>query len=105
MKWLACKIDQNLDINLSKITTNVLIEKFNKQILKDRLNKEVKKISKLQNRIFAENSQSLLIILQGMDSSGKDSCVAHIMKDVNPQVVQVFSFKHSSIIELEQDYL
>lgn len=105
MKWLACKVDQNLDINLSKIATNVLIKKFNKQILKDRLKKKIKNISKLQNRIYAENSQSLLIILQGMDSSGKDSCIKHIMRGVNPQGVQVFSFKHPSIIELEHDYL
>ncbi|TAE90244.1 MAG: polyphosphate kinase 2 family protein [Bacteroidetes bacterium] len=73
--------------------------------LKERLENDIEQISSLQNKLFAENRQSLLIIFQGMDSAGKDGTIKHIMKGVNPQGVEVISFKHPSIQELEHDYL
>ena len=66
---------------------------------------DMKEISRLQNILYAENNQSLLIILQGMDSSGKDGTIKHILRGVNPQGVKVVSFKHPSTQELEHDYL
>jgi len=68
-------------------------------------NKNRERISQFQNKLYAENRQSLLIILQGMDGSGKDSTIRHIMSGVNPQGVQVHSFKHPSDLELSHDYL
>lgn len=73
--------------------------------LKKKLDDDIKKISKLQNKLYAENRQSLLIIFQGMDGAGKDSAIKEIMKGVNPQGVLVTSFKHPSLQELEHDYL
>ena len=66
---------------------------------------DIEEIAKLQNKLFAENRQSLLIILQGMDSAGKDGAIRNIMNGVNPQGVIVTSFKHPSTQELEHDYL
>ncbi len=67
--------------------------------------KNRQKIGQFQNKLYAENKQSLLIILQGMDGAGKDSTIRHIMSGVNPQGVQVHSFKHPSDLELSHDYL
>lgn len=64
-----------------------------------------KKIAQFQNVLYAENRQALLIIFQGMDASGKDSSIRHIMSGVNPQGVVVTSFKHPSALELSHDYL
>lgn len=66
---------------------------------------DIEEISKIQNKLYAENRQSLLIIFQGMDSAGKDGTIKKIMKGVNPQGVMVTSFKHPSTQELEHDYL
>ena len=66
---------------------------------------DLEDISKWQNKLFAEDRQSLLIILQGMDSSGKDGTIKYLMKGWNPQGVMVSSFKHPSLQELEHDYL
>ena len=81
------------------------IKQPSKKDLKARLSKDIKAIAKLQYKLFAENRQSLLIILQGMDSAGKDGTIKHIMSGVNPQGVLVYSFKHPSALELEHDYL
>jgi len=93
------------DLNLSKLETSATIKQPEKTELKKMLLDDTEKIAALQNKLYAENRQSLLIILQGMDSSGKDSSIKHIMSGVNPQGVLVHSFKHPSDLELEHDYL
>lgn len=59
----------------------------------------------LQNILYADNRQALLIIFQAMDAAGKDSAIKHVMSGVNPQGCQVFSFKHPSAEELDHDFL
>src|SRR5438045_2234811 len=105
MKSNTCKVDLKIELKLSKIATNQKSKEFGRKKLKKKLEKDIKEISKHQNKLFAEDRQSLLIILQGMDSSGKDSAIKHIMRGVNPQGVWVYSFKHPSDTELEHDYL
>jgi PPK2 family polyphosphate:nucleotide phosphotransferase len=99
------KIKSGKDFKLSKIDTHSGINPSKKETFKLELLNDIEEISKLQNKLFAENRQSLLIILQGMDSSGKDGTIKHIMSGVNPQGVWVYSFKHPSALELEHDYL
>ncbi len=105
MGWEKCKVKSSKGFKLSKIATSSNDSKLKKQSLKNRLEKDIHEISKLQNKLFAENRKSLLIIFQGMDSAGKDSAVKHIMRGVNPQGVSVTSFKHPTSVELEHDYL
>ena len=105
MNWNKCRVNPDEILKLSKINTHSGIKKISKKELKATLAKNIEAISKLQNRLFAENRQSLLIILQGMDSSGKDGVIKHIMSGLNPQGVWVYSFKHPSALELEHDYL
>jgi PPK2 family polyphosphate:nucleotide phosphotransferase len=93
------------DFKLSNFDTRVT-ENFQKQtIAAENLENDIEAISKLQNKLYAEDNQSLLIIFQGMDSAGKDGTIKNIMKGVNPQGVLVTSFKHPSTQELEHDYL
>jgi PPK2 family polyphosphate:nucleotide phosphotransferase len=63
------------------------------------------KIIDLQELLFAEHKQKLLVILQGMDTSGKDGTVRHVMHGVSPQSVRAVSFKKPSQTELEHDFL
>ncbi len=58
-----------------------------------------------QDRLYAENTDALLIILQARDAAGKDSSIKHVMRGLNPQGVQVYSFKAPSDEELDHDYL
>ncbi len=64
-----------------------------------------KKLIKLQQLLYAENKHKVLIILQAMDSGGKDGTIRSIFKGVNPQGVKVASFKVPTETELSHDYL
>ncbi len=104
--WQSCRVIQGTPLNLSGIHTGMPGDKPpNKKKYREKLTADIAEISALQNKLYAENTQSLLIILQGMDSSGKDGTIKHIMSGVNPQGVLVHSFKHPSDLELEHDYL
>ena len=69
------------------------------------LEAHVEELSRLQSLLYASNRYALLIILQAMDTAGKDGAIKHVMSGVNPQGCQVFSFKHPSVEELEHDFL
>jgi PPK2 family polyphosphate:nucleotide phosphotransferase len=69
------------------------------------LEKNVKRLSELQDTLYAQNVHALLIIIQAMDAAGKDSVIKHVMSGINPQGCQVFSFKQPSPEELDHDFL
>jgi PPK2 family polyphosphate:nucleotide phosphotransferase len=62
-------------------------------------------LSVLQNRLYAENARSLLLVLQGLDASGKDGTIRTVFTGVNPQGVRVTSFKAPTHLELAHDFL
>ena len=62
-------------------------------------------LEQLQELLYAEHKHKLLVVLQGMDSSGKDGTIRHVFEGVNPQGVSVASFKAPTPIELDHDYL
>jgi PPK2 family polyphosphate:nucleotide phosphotransferase len=59
----------------------------------------------LQDKLYAQDRRSLLLVFQAMDAAGKDGTIKHVMSGVNPQGVQVSSFKVPSAEELDHDYL
>jgi PPK2 family polyphosphate:nucleotide phosphotransferase len=65
----------------------------------------VEKMSALQERLYAQDRWSLLLIFQAMDAAGKDGAIEHVMSGVNPQGCQVTAFKAPSAEELDHDYL
>jgi PPK2 family polyphosphate:nucleotide phosphotransferase len=69
------------------------------------LNKSILRMEELQNRLYAQDQWSLLLIFQALDAAGKDSAIKHVMSGVNPQGCQVYSFKVPSSEELDHDFL
>jgi len=69
------------------------------------LKDHVKQLAELHELLYAENKRALLIVFQGMDASGKDGTIRHVMSGVNPQGCTVTSFKQPSAKELEHDFL
>ena len=63
------------------------------------------KLSELQELLYAEGKHKLLIILQAMDTGGKDGTIRSVFEGVNPQGVKVASFKTPTALELSHDYL
>jgi PPK2 family polyphosphate:nucleotide phosphotransferase len=65
----------------------------------------VTEIADLQERLYAEEKRSLLIVLQGIDAAGKDGTVKHVLRGTNPAGVRVYSFKEPSNEEAAHDFL
>ncbi|MDD1685881.1 polyphosphate kinase 2 family protein [Methanoregula sp.] len=78
---------------------------MSKQDAQDALSAGIQLLAQQQDKLYAQNTYALLVILQAMDAAGKDSTIKHVMSGVNPQGVQVTSFKVPSIEELDHDYL
>jgi PPK2 family polyphosphate:nucleotide phosphotransferase len=65
----------------------------------------IAELAELQDRLYAQDRRSLLVVFQAMDAAGKDGTIKHVMSGVNPQGVQVTAFKRPSEEELDHDYL
>lgn len=91
-------------IELSKIPTNLFNDADDDE-KEDKLIKVRAKLSELQDVMYAHNRYGVLVCLQGMDTSGKDSLIREVFKEFNPRGVVVHSFKTPNSTELEHDYL
>jgi PPK2 family polyphosphate:nucleotide phosphotransferase len=69
------------------------------------LAQDVERLAKLQERLYAHDRWALLVVLQGMDASGKDGVIKHVMSGLNPQGCEVHPFKLPSEQELDHDFL
>jgi PPK2 family polyphosphate:nucleotide phosphotransferase len=69
------------------------------------LEKSLKELESAQELLWAENSWSILMVLQAMDAAGKDGTIKHVLSGINPQGCQIFSFKRPSDEELDHNFL
>jgi PPK2 family polyphosphate:nucleotide phosphotransferase len=69
------------------------------------LEEGIQNLSLMQDKLYAHNRHSILIVLQAMDAAGKDGAIKHVMSGLNPQGVKVTSFKTPSKEELDHDYM
>ncbi|MBV9182696.1 MAG: polyphosphate kinase 2 family protein [Acidobacteria bacterium] len=76
-----------------------------KQHAEELLGKGVAEMAELQDKLYAQDRWGVLLIFQAMDAAGKDGVIKHVMSGVNPQGVQVYSFKAPSTEELNHDFL
>ncbi len=72
---------------------------------RERLKDDIESLSELQEKLYAQNRWSVLLIFQAMDAAGKDSAIEHVMSGINPQGCQVHSFKTPTAIELDHDWM
>ena len=79
--------------------------KGGKQEAQNALSSLTKKLEKLQELLYAEHKHKVLILLQGMDTSGKDGVISHVFEGVNPQGTRVANFKEPTDEELDHDFL
>ena len=81
------------------------LDKDSKKEAVDKLEKGIELLEQLQEVLYASESYALLVVLQAMDSAGKDGIVKHVMGGVNPQGCVVSSFKPPSTLERSHDFL
>ncbi len=91
-------------IKLSDISTRAPKE-WDKKETKDKIDVIIKELDELQNLLFAEGKHSVLVVIQGMDGSGKDGVIRNVLGNMNPQGVTVKSYKAPTAEELSHDFL
>ncbi|MGB4840476.1 MAG: PPK2 family polyphosphate kinase [Saprospiraceae bacterium] len=93
-----------MSIKLSEIPTGAPSDKSKKKIL-NQTKELVLQIGELQNKLYAEGKQSVLVVLQGMDASGKDGTIKTVFADCNPSGIDTYAFKKPSEEEFAHDFL
>ncbi len=96
------KVDEKFSMKKSDTEYKGKLEKSDG---KQMLDEEKEKLHALQEKLYADGSKSLLIVLQAMDAAGKDSLIEHVFGGVNPQGCDVHSFKTPSSKEYGHDFL
>jgi PPK2 family polyphosphate:nucleotide phosphotransferase len=99
------RVKTGKDISLKNYPTDYNGEALNKQRAAELLEDGIKHLAAVQDKLYAHNRYSVLIIFQAMDAAGKDSAVKHIMSGFNPLGVKVHSFKAPTPHELDHHYL
>lgn len=92
-------------IRLKDFQTKYKGKTLNKEESTKLLEEGRKHLAEIQDKLYAHNRFSVLIILQAMDAAGKDGAVKHIMSGFNPTGVKVYSFKAPNSLELDHDYM
>jgi PPK2 family polyphosphate:nucleotide phosphotransferase len=91
--------------NLSKVSTSATGDFADKDDATGDTERNLKKMAKLQELLYAEGKHAVLIVLQAMDTGGKDGAIEHVFSSVNPQGCSVTSFKQPTHLELRHDFL
>ena len=99
------RVKEGDSIKLSKISTKAGKELSKKAEGIEALKVDNASLQEAQNRLFASGQRSLLIILQGMDASGKDGTVRHVISGVNPQGCRIYSFRAPNTEEVQHHFL
>jgi PPK2 family polyphosphate:nucleotide phosphotransferase len=92
-------------VRLAEIDPRRVEGEWTKKSALKQIEKNTAATADLTYRLYAENRRALLLVLQGMDTSGKDGTIRHVMTGINPQMCQVVPFKQPSSEELDHDFL
>jgi PPK2 family polyphosphate:nucleotide phosphotransferase len=99
------RIRENQTVHLSDIDPDDVRLAPDKEKAKEKSAAMQEQLSELQELVFAGREHKVLVLLQGMDASGKDGTIRHVMGGFNPQGVRVVSFRKPEKQELDHDYL
>ena len=100
----ACRVDPGSDAELASRPTDDKLG-LDKQKVEDELPRLTERLSELHNRLWAEHSRAVLLVLQGLDASGKDGTIRRVFTGLNPQGCEVHSFKAPTDTERDHDFL
>ena len=92
-------------VNLHDHDANDTGDYKNKEEATERTEHLRQKLDALQELLYSERSRAVLVVLQGLDTAGKDGTIRHVMSGVNPQGCRVTSFKAPTPLEMTHDFL
>lgn len=97
--------DGERELTLRRMNTSAKGDGVDKKEVLRCTAKNLEKIAELQERLYAQGREGVIVVLQAMDAAGKDSTIKHVMSGIDPQGVDVYSFKQPSGEDLAHDYL
>ena len=100
-----CRIEPGVVVDLAGLPTRPPLADRRAKLLRRKLRKRVKRLAALQEKLYAERRQALLLVFQGMDAAGKDSTIKYVTSGVNPQGFLVSNFGPPSAEELRHSWL
>ena len=105
MKADSYRFDGSGKCRLDKLATDSKTDGVDKEKILAKTTENLQKMAALQDAFYADGREGLIFVLQAMDAAGKDSTIKHVMSGLNPQGVQVTSFKQPNSEELKHDFL
>lgn len=105
MNLSDCRYDGSGSFDLSNFPTSAGVGKEDKARVEAAMEDNIARMADLQDRLYADGREGVIIMFQAMDAAGKDSTIKRVMTGLNPQGVSVYSFKQPSSEELAHDYL
>ena len=107
MKTAGFCISSGKDFNLSdtKCDDTLHFNESDRPQVEEEMRRKIVEIAALQDKLYAQNTHAVLLIIQAMDAAGKDGTIKHVTSGLNPQGCQVTCFKAPSANELDHDYL
>lgn len=97
--------DKNFKIKEAPTAVPKEYQALTKDEIKAQINANVKKLQKIQQKLYAQRKYGIVVLFQAMDAAGKDSMIKHIFSGVNPVGFKVANFKQPNSVELAHDYL
>ena len=101
----AFRVDHGKSFRLKDFDPADTGDIHSKEKAEEILQKDIAVLAEEQDKLYAQDQWALLLIFQAMDAAGKDGIIKHVMSGVNPQGVQVYSFKQPSTEELDHDFM
>lgn len=105
MKLKDCRYEGQGTFKLADYPTSAKIDKADRPRIEKLTAKNIERMIELQDKLYAQGAEGIVIMIQAMDAAGKDGTIKHVMSGLNPQGVKVYSFKQPSKEELAHDYL
>ena len=105
MDYRDFRYDGSVHFDIDKCPTSLKVDKSEKRHYRELTAENTASMAELQEKLYARGTEGLVILLQAMDAAGKDSTIKHVMSGVNPQGVEVSSFKNPTKLQLAHDYL
>ena len=105
MRIEECRYEGQGAFKLANHPTSAEIGKKERPHIEELMAQNIERMVELQDKLYAQGTEGLVIMIQAMDAAGKDGTIKHVMSGLNPQGVDVYSFKQPSKEELAHDYL
>ena len=105
LKLEDCLFDGTKTFRIDEVPTSANVAKSDRKHIETLMADNIERMVDLQSRLYAQGTEGVVMMIQAMDAAGKDGTIRHVMSGLDPQGVNVYSFKQPSHEELAHDYL